>query len=1025
MRASRNPLRALLYSAAALCGLFHFHAGAQTVPVPNPSFEEGHAAPNGWTLSGGQGEWIREGAEGNRAIAVRGDGKGANAWESEPLALDPAAVYQLTFAARTMKGSKGTAVAGPRFCNMDMAAPPTEWKRYSMVFVAPDSPDRRNAFLRFGQWQLNGEIQFDDVRLVRAQPINANAGDLSLGEGESARGNEYRFQFPLPPSCGNWSRPLVGASANYNSNRWWFTGSDEAVYRHEIGRRQQTKATVEAAVTYYRGGELVVDASADGQTWTEIGRIGGLESKEFPLPGSLLPAKAVWVRFRTQSAKAEGAALAKDDFQVGRYSYTATFDGEPAELLGSTRYLAVGETDPRVAVAVDSLGEGLPGENVARLRLAAPPATGPAGSATLPPLRPTIEVTQNGKSVRSSAEVKNGSGEQTVNLPFQIPDAGEVNVRLSVGAGVKYLADTAWRIASYYSTSYGERLPGSSGELALWWASSGWKVPPSRRPPDARGEAIRICAARNEAEAAQLVLCSASDVNLQVGATDLTLDSKGATIPSRGIELLREQYLDVEQPTDWFGVAAPWPDPLQPIGGALELKAGVNQPLWVRVKVPRGAPAGVYSGSIALKGVNTDLSVPLRVEVFDFDLPDRMTCETAFGFYPSLVWDYQDLKTDEEKRAVLDKYWADFSAHHISPYDPAPLDPFKASWPGAKKGDFTPVFDWAAWDREARRVMDEYHFNTLRLPMSFLKAPGRKPPSMAGYAEGTPEYQEALNNYLHALQEHLREQGLLDEAYVYWFDEPTTEEYPYVMNGMRKLKEGAPDLRRMLTEQVEPALVGGPNLWCPISNRYNHERAEERRKAGEHFWWYICTGPKAPYCTEFIDHPATELRVWLWQTWQRGIDGILIWQTNFWTSPKAYADPDHPQNPYDDPMSWQSSSNAKPGARMPWGNGDGRFIYPPLAAADAHPAAPVLDGPVDSIRWEMLRDGIEDYEYLAILKRLIEEKRAKLSDAERQRFEALLEVPESITKDITTFTADPAPIEKRREEVARAVESLE
>ena len=79
---------------------------------------------------------------------------------------------------------------------------------------------------------------------------------------------------------------------------------------------------------------------------------------------------------------------------------------------------------------------------------------------------------------------------------------------------------------------------------------------------------------------------------------------------------------------------------------------------------------------------------------------------------------------------------------------------------------------------------------------------------------------------------------------------------------------------------------------------------------------------------------------------------------------------------------------------------------------------------IDSIRWEMLRDGIEDYEYLAILKRLIEEKRANLSNADRQRFEALLEVPEAIAKDMTTFTTDPAPIEKRRQEVARAIEEL-
>jgi len=29
----------------------------------------------------------------------------------------------------------------------------------------------------------------------------------------------------------------------------------------------------------------------------------------------------------------------------------------------------------------------------------------------------------------------------------------------------------------------------------------------------------------------------------------------------------------------------------------------------------------------------------------------------------------------------------------------------------------------------------------------------------------------------------------------------------------------------MLTEQVEPALIGGPDIWCSISNNYKHEPA--------------------------------------------------------------------------------------------------------------------------------------------------------------------------------------------------------
>ena len=83
----------------------------------------------------------------------------------------------------------------------------------------------------------------------------------------------------------------------------------------------------------------------------------------------------------------------------------------------------------------------------------------------------------------------------------------------------------------------------------------------------------------------------------------------------------------------------------------------------------------------------------------------------------------------------------------------------------------------------------------------------------------------------------------------------------------------------------------------------------------------------------------------------------------------------------------------------------------------------MLDGPVETIRIEMLRDGIEDYEYLAMLKRLLDE-RSDLSSDERWEFEKLLEVPDGITKSMTVFTRDPVPIEMRRHEIARAIEAL-
>ncbi|MBN1805681.1 MAG: DUF4091 domain-containing protein [Sedimentisphaerales bacterium] len=585
--------------------------------------------------------------------------------------------------------------------------------------------------------------------------------------------------------------------------------------------------------------------------------------------------------------------------------------------------------------------------------------------------------------------------------------------------------------SDYFNLTYGELLTGSTEQVDLWWASSGWKISPDKPLPETKGRTILICAARNEAEAAQLIVSPKIPLkNFSVNAIHLT-GPDGAIIPAENVEVLKVRYVNVTHPTDKSSVPGLWPDPLPPIKGTIELQADKNQPLWIRVKVPKNVPAGIYTGNIHLVADNYEAKVKLRVKVYDFTLPDQMTCTTAFGFSASNVFDYHNLSDSRQKRQVLDKYWASFSTHHISPYNPAPLDDIKVTWPkvtgSIKPEELKPIFDWSTWDKAMERGIDHYNFNSFRLSIPGLGGGtfhSRHEPELLGFSEDTPHYKTAFNAYCKQVQEHLREKGWLDEAFIYWFDEPAPRDYEFVMNGFAKLKQAAPDINRMLTEQVEPKLIGGPNIWCAVSNNHKDEPAEERRKYGEKFWWYVCTGPKAPYCTLFIDHPATELRVWLWQSWKRKIDGILVWQTNYWTSPTAYPDREHPQNPYDDPMGWRTGYGTPKGVKKPWGNGDGRFIYPPEAAADAHPDVSVFDGPVDSIRWEMLRDGIEDYEYMVILSKLLKAGGNKLTAEQLKKYTALLEVPENITKNMTSFTKDPAPIETRRDRIAGVIAEL-
>ena len=1161
------PLVAML-TVQALC--------AQTVPVPNPSFEDGGTVPQGWTLAGGQGEWLAAGAAvGTRAVAVTGSGTDTNAWRSQVLQFRPSTAYRVSFMAKQIGASGGTPVTGPVFCNRDLGKVPDSWTAYSSVFVTPREITPDNGWLRFGQWHVNGTVAFDDVDLVEAQPVYATHDGLVLGEGESVRGNTYEFRAPFHSASRNHSRPLDSYQCGFNTYRWVFGRGSDVVYRFHLDQRLQTSAEVDVSVTWYAGGELLAEASRDGRSWEPIGTQGELGTLHASVPGRLLTPAAdeVWVRLRAQAKRETGADSDPGSFQVAGFSYHAAFDGPVADLQGRTQYVRVTQNDPRLSVAVARLGTGLPGaDNTVTLHVT-------NRTDDMIPARPAVMLRQGESSEEhAGAPVRLGPGETTLTCDYTIPGTGDWKVGISLGPGVRYACDADLYVPDFYDTSYGEALPGSTEGVGLWWAESGWKIPVSRPTPTATGQAVRIRAARGEVDAAQLVVRPSGQLRgLNIAAGDLR-GPQSAVIPAASVEVLRVGYVDVSRPTDATGVAALWPDPLPPLAGPLQLESGRNHPLWVRLTVPRNARAGSYRGELRLSAEGYEARAPLHLTVYDFELPGRMSCTTAFGFSPGSVWHYHNLRTEEQRREVLAKYWENFSSHHISPYDPAPMDPFRVRWPSAvqwhggtrdqtkpfagksclllrdetenanlssrfakgikipadglrfrfryrtaapghtfivtlnhsdgngqwmsgrnndmrvqgngewqpfdrtvtafpegaesvnltlwatlyaEDGSYTgtvwfddvslqdvttgdecladtgfepvdasvlkPVIEWTAWDKAMTRAIGHYHFNAFRLPVQGLGGGtfhARTEPSLLGFAESTAEYQAAFSVYCRELAGHLKRNGWLDEAFVYWFDEPDPKDYEFVMNGFRKLKREAPGLRRMLTEQVEEALVGGPNVWCPVSPNYDHEKAEVRRAAGERFWWYVCTGPKAPYCTLFIDHPATELRVWLWQTWQRKIEGILVWQTNYWTSAAAYPERDRPQNPYEDPMGWVSGYSTPAGTKRPWGNGDGRFIYPPPAAADARQQEAVLDGPVDSIRWEMLRDGIEDYEYLAILKRLVDRNSGRLSTGDRTSYEALLNVPAEITSGMTTFTKDPAPIEARRDAVARAIERL-
>lgn len=634
-----------------------------------------------------------------------------------------------------------------------------------------------------------------------------------------------------------------------------------------------------------------------------------------------------------------------------------------------------------------------------------------------------------------------GAADCSLQIPSYAFEAKIDGAPVTAFGGVDYLADgtgdvvASIKTPTYYDDeSYGELLPTDAGSVALWTASSGWKIPRTRALPKAKTGCVGLRTAVNEAEAVQLVVRSPKRCDdVRVSALDFTNAATGRRLAASCVDVLRVGYVRIDKPTDAVGCRGLWPDPLLPQTGELPLPADLNQPFWIRVKPPKGTQPGVYRGSLVVEIKSAGAAaaervvVPFELDVFGFTMPDRMTVETAFGFDANAAYRYHRAVREADKAAVCAKYMQALADHHMSPYDPAPGKSVKVSWKGMDNPlTAEPVFDWAEWDAAMEEAFEKYHFTGFRLRVDGLgwgDCDGRSGPSFLGFKGGTPEYEALMAKYLAGLERHLREKGWLDKGYVYWYDEPEPRDYPFVMNGFNTLKRNAPGLRRMLTEEPVPALLGGPNTWCPLTPNLHAEGEEAARRMGDVFWWYVCCGPKSPYVTEFIDHPGVEMRLWLWQTWGEKVRGVLIWATNWWTSPSAYPDYANPQNPYEDAMSWSHAPRYARGTKIGWGNGDGRFLYPPSAVYDAARKGVVLDEPVVSFRMELLRDGIEDYEYFAMLRRALD--KAKSLPAERRaEYETLLSVPQDVYRSMTDFTTDPAVLERHRVKMARAIESL-
>lgn len=515
---------------------------------------------------------------------------------------------------------------------------------------------------------------------------------------------------------------------------------------------------------------------------------------------------------------------------------------------------------------------------------------------------------------------------------------------------------------------YTFQLTQSTTALALWTAPPSKRIFKTDPMPTATGNEIKLYAAQNEVEPFQLVVKPTT-----TGPLVVTVGDFGSGITT---ELYQVQYVNLTQATDSLGRTGDYPDPLWPLanGATVTLTAGESTAFWISVAVPKGTPAGDYPMQVQVGA----LTVPVRLHVFNFAIPDQLHVDSQMNFsHETILQSYGVNGTGDEYWFYVDKIKQFFIDHRLTPTSPL--------WSGGLTSNGgAPYIDYACatktfsdpygiWGFEApaRKYLAGQGFNDgvgfpSFMAMSFRNndaSADQRPPTFCGQTRSASDWYPGNNPaavynqqwfaYMKAIQDYLAALGYLDKAYYYFANEPQDQaDYDAVAWYSQELKKAAPNLRLMVSEEAKPAIYAHPSypgakidIWLPVLNQYDPTVAHARaRDHGEETWIYFLYGTRPPYFNPItLDHPGLESKLTGWFLWKYRIRGIAYYALNDWR-----------RNPWTDPMTDGH-------------NGDTFMLYPP-----SHQNTAIAYGANDhrfvpSLRFELMRDSLEDYEYLYVL----------------------------------------------------------
>ncbi|MFH1780159.1 MAG: glycoside hydrolase domain-containing protein [Candidatus Micrarchaeota archaeon] len=466
---------------------------------------------------------------------------------------------------------------------------------------------------------------------------------------------------------------------------------------------------------------------------------------------------------------------------------------------------------------------------------------------------------------------------------------------------------------------------------------------------------MKLSSAKNEGESVQLVISAASiDVeNIQIFVSDF-LNSDGAVISNQSIELFYEYFVKISEPTDFLGGTGYYADALPPLNNVFNVEKKRNQPIWVKMRVPKNAVEGVYSGKIRIESSNAGfVEVPVSLSVWNFTIPDEPSLTVLFGLGRDSIKIAYGLN-DSNLNQKLDEYITFMLKNKVTPFSSGNsfLYP-NVVWNG------TEVV--VSFSNEQitylKKYLSEYNARAWQFPIGVWMA---NKSFVSGLTKFSPEFNERFKQYLEKTIALYEKEGIWNniEFFTWIIDEPNSlSSYIETNNWSRIIASASPKPKFMITEQVTKQNNTWPDLehidiWCPSVRVFAlTERTNASLYEGKEWWWYN-GGNGADYpAPNILDREVASSRIMPWYSYKLEANGYLNWAVTYWGSFK--------NNPWNDPKLVDHTGGVGPG----FSNGDGYFFYPSTLISQYTPMND-FEGVTTSIRWESFIDGMEDYEYL-------------------------------------------------------------